>query len=425
MSSRDFPVSASRGWVRLLVGTLVVSALPLAAHAQRLTLDEAVRRAVAQAPLVEARAAGVTAAREEAARSGALPDPVLTVGIDNLPVTGPDAFDATADMMTMKEIGVRQDIPAPAKRAARRTLAEREFDEAAAREAAERQGVRRSAADAWIAAWAVQQERHAIQGQREQAALAAKLARARLAGGEEMATNALAAQAAVLELDARLQGVQAEETAALEELARWLGKGDVETADTPPDFDTLPVTEATLLAGVDRTGPLLPATAEVETAAAAIDLARADKRVDWSLTASYGQRSGGRDDMLMFEVGIGLPVFPRNRQDRGIAAREADYQAALASREDLRRQMASRIRADVARWQGLKRQVALHEQALLPMAMDRSKVALAAYRAGGALQPWLDARRDELAVHLAHAEHLGELGRAWAALAYLLPKDQP
>ena len=41
------------------------------------------------------------------------------------------------------------------------------------------------------------------------------------------------------------------------------------------------------------------------------------------------------------------------------------------------------------------------------------------------LQPWLDARRDELAVHLAHATHLGELGHAWAALAFLLPEDAP
>jgi outer membrane protein TolC len=163
----------------------------------------------------------------------------------------------------------------------------------------------------------------------------------------------------------------------------------------------------------------------VETAASAIDVARAEKRPDWTVGASYGQRSGDRSDMLMLEVGIGLPLFSRNRQDRGIAAREADYQGALATREDLRRQAAAQIRADVARWEGLKRQIALHENALLPLARDRSTAALAAYRAGGPLQPWLDARRDELDVHLAHAMHLGEFGHAWAALAFLLPENTP
>jgi len=67
----------------------------------------------------------------------------------------------------------------------------------------------------------------------------------------------------------------------------------------------------------------------------------------------------------------------------------------------------------------------LHADRLLPMARDRSAVALAAYRAGGALQPWLDARTAELEVHQAHAEHLSELARAWAALAFLLPESAP
>jgi hypothetical protein len=41
------------------------------------------------------------------------------------------------------------------------------------------------------------------------------------------------------------------------------------------------------------------------------------------------------------------------------------------------------------------------------------------------LSPWLDAREAELEVHRSHAEHLGELGHAWAALAFLLPESAP
>jgi outer membrane protein, heavy metal efflux system len=127
--------------------------------------------------------------------------------------------------------------------------------------------------------------------------------------------------------------------------------------------------------------------------------------------------------MVMFEVGIGLPLFTRNRQDRGVAAREAEYQAALDTREDLRRQQAAQVRGAFAQWQGLQRQAALYENRLLPLARDRSATALAVYRAGGELRPWLDARRDELTVLVSHAQHLGDLGRAWAALAFLLPME--
>ncbi|WP_225876227.1 TolC family protein [Lysobacter solisilvae (ex Woo and Kim 2022)] len=405
---------------------VAVIAAPLAAWAASsgLTLPEALRLASERAPMLAARQAGVSAAREEAARAGALPDPTLSVGIENLPVTGSDAFDARVDDMTMKTIGLRQELPSRAKRTARRAFADRQIDEASAQADAEALTVRRATAEAWIAVWTARRELFALQQLREQAALAVKVSKARVAGGGEAVSDALATQAALLELDNRIEAARAEQASAEAGLARWLGDASIEVSDVAPNFDTLPTPEAQLLASVDRVAPLLPATAQVETAAAAIVVARADKRPDWSIGAKYGQRSGQRSDMITFEVGIGLPLFSRNRQDRGVAAREAEYQAALATREDLRRQEAARVRADMARWEGLKRQVALHEDSLLPLAQDRSATALAAYRAGGDLQPWLNARRDELDVHLAHAEHLGELGRAWAALAFLLPTEK-
>jgi outer membrane protein TolC len=402
---------------------LVCPPIALASPAE-LTLEQALRIAVARAPLIDASRAGVTAARQEAARAGALPDPMLTVGIANLPVTGADAFDPNADFMTMKKIGLRQEIPSRAKRESRASLAQREVDEARAAAGATRLAVRRATADAWIQLWAAQRELAALQALRSQAELAAQLAKARVSGGGASVVDALAAEAARLELDNRVEAARAERSAAQAALARWLGESADVAASDSPDFDALPHSQAELLDAIDRLGPLLPVVAGVETAASAIDVARAEKHPDWSVAASYGQRSGG-SDMLMFEVGIGLPLFTRTRQDRGIAAREAEYRAALAMREDLRRQEAARIRAGVARWEGLKRQIALHEDALLPLAHDRSTTALAAYRAGGPLQPWLDARRDELAVHLSHVTHLRELGLAWAALAFLLPEVAP
>ena len=412
---------------RALIRTVSVAILatPLAAFAASpgLTLPEAVRLASERAPIIEARRAGVTAAQEEAARAGALPDPMLAIGIDNLPVTGSDAFDTSVDDMTMKKIGLRQEIPSRAKRTARQFLAAREIDEAQAQSQAEVLAVRLATAEAWVAVWAAGRELSALEKLREQAALAARVSKARVASGGEPASDALATEAAVLELDDRIEAAHAEKAIAQAALVRWLGDTPIEVSDAAPNFHTLPVPEAELSAAVDRAAALLPVAAQVETAAAEIDVARADKHPDWSIGASYGQRSGGRSDMLMFEVGIGLPLFTRNRQDRDVAAREADYQAALATREDLRRQESARIRANIARWEGLKRQVALYEDSLLPRAQDRSATALAAYRAGGDLQSWLNARRDELDAQLVHAERLGELGRAWAALAFLLPTE--
>jgi cobalt-zinc-cadmium efflux system outer membrane protein len=432
MSSRLFCIATRvRPRASMLCLLIAISAMPglvLAAPAE-VSLAEAVQRAVERAPLLDARRAQVEAAQQESRRAGALPDPMLMVGIDNLPVTSRDAFDTRVDDMTMKKIGLRQEFPARAKRTAQRTAALRRSDEALAQAQAEQVNVQQATANAWIDLWATQRELAALTALREQAQLAAQLAKARVKGGAEPVGDALAAQAAVIELDNRVEGLRAQSQAAQAELARWIGEDVERVPSEAPDFAALPVPEAQLLAGLDRLAPLLPASAQVETAAAEIDAARAERRSDWNVTASYGQRartSGGmpRSDMVMLEFGIGLPLFPRNRQNRGVAAREAEYQAALAMREDVRRQQMARIRAGIAQWQGFKRQVALHEDSLLPLARDRSATALAAYRAGAPLRPWLDARRDELDVHLAHAEHLAELGRAWAALAYLLPTQE-
>jgi len=397
----------------------------LAVHAAAapLTLDEAVRLAADGAPRLEAQAAAVAAAEAEAARAGALPDPMLMLGIENLPVTGGDAFDPTVEDMTMKRIGVRQEFPAAAKREAQRSLAARQVDAARAQATVERLAVQRDAADAWIDAWAAGQEVHALEHLRDQARLAARLAHARAAAGAGSLADALAADAAGLELDNALEAARGEGDAALAALRRWVP--DATGATGAPDFATLPLAGVQLHARLDDLAPLLDRTAGIGTAAAALDAARADRRPDWSLTASYGQRDRDRADMLGVEVGIALPLFRRNRQDRGVLAREAEYRQALALRDDGRRELAAAIDAALARWEALRRQVALHEDRLLPLARDRSAAALAAYRAGGELPSWLDARAAELDVHRAHAAHLRDLGHAWAALAFLLPEPTP
>lgn len=391
------------------------------AAAPGLSLDEAVRRAVARAPALDARRAQTVAAQQQAHRAAALPDPTLMVGIDNLPANGPDAFDTGVDEMTTKRIGLRQAIPARAKRDARQALADRAIDQASALTVAERQAVRQATAAAWVSLWSATRELAALCALREESTLAVTLARTRLGSATGTAVDALAAQAVDLALENRIEATHAQVDAARATLDRWLGEDSDVVADATPDFTRLPASETQLLATLDDQDALRPWQAREQTAAAEVELARAERHPDWSVGIAYGQRERSRSDMLMLEFSIDLPLFPANRQDREVAAREAELEAATALRDDARRAQTERIRRDVAEWNSLKHQVARDREQLLPLARDRVRVALAAYGGGGAIQPWLDARRDEIDIRIAHARRLGEFGRAWAALAYLLP----
>lgn len=393
--------------------------------------DEAVRLAVARAPTLQARRSQSDAAREEAVRAAALPDPRLTLGLANVPVTGAEAFDWHADDMTMTQVGVMQEFPARAKRQARRVLADRMIEQAQALTFAEQAAVRQAVAEAWVALWAAQREVEALQAQRGQSALAIRIAKARLAGGTGTAVETLATQSAMLELDNRIDAAEAEVAAARAMLARWLGvepEGLV-TEGSPPGFAVLPVDEATLLASVDRQGPLLAWRSRESVAEAEVTAAQADAHPDWSVSAMYGRRARTpdgmpRSDMLTIEFSVGLPLWTRNRQDRGVAARRAERDAVAAEHENARRMQIEALRRALAEWDGLKRQIARKEQEALPLAHDLAQVALAAYRGGGPLQPWLDARRDELELHIERARQLGELGRVWSALAYLFVDEE-
>ena len=407
---------------------LLLLAMPVVSFAASpaLSLEEATRLAVEHAPVFDARSADITAVREEAARAAELPDPELIVGINNLPVTGADAFDVQADFMTTKKIGLMQEFPARAKRQARQLVADRQVDRAQALSEIERLEVQEQAAQAWLATWAAQRELHSYSALREQAALAVKTAKARHSGGTTSAVETMAAQGAALKIESRVDGSKARLQAARAGLARWLGlpPEQLPAVGVAPIFTELPFAETVLLSTVDRQRKLLDWHYREAIAEAEIALASADKRPDWSIAAAYGQRDGSRSDMVMVEFRIDLPLFTRNRQDRSVAARRAELASLVAEHEEARRAQKEAVQRALAEWRGLRQQVERMELEILPLARDRSETALAVYGGGGSIQPWLDARRDELEIHVEHARHLGELGRVWAALAYLMPREE-
>ncbi|MBK8122224.1 MAG: TolC family protein [Dokdonella sp.] len=386
-----------------------------------LTINEAVRLAAERAPMLLARQSSRVAASEDLVRSDALPDPTLTLGVQNLPIGGQDAFTVSRDRMTMRRIGLSQALPSRSKRDARREFAHARLEQADAEALATALDIKRATARAWVHRWAAEKERDLLGELREQAGLSVQATQARLRGGSGSASDALAARSAELELQNRIDEADVRIEQAHAGLERWLGELPERALAPPPDFSRAPFQEAELLADLDRQGPLLSWDAREAAAAAAVALARAEKRPDWSVSAGVARRGAGASNVIWLEVGVGLPLFSGNRQDRGVSARTADLDAIRATREDARRMQAESIRKDFALWEGLIRQEVRLRDTLLPLSRDRSRTALAAYAGGASLQDWLDARRDEIDTRIDYAEVLARWGQAWVELAYLLP----
>jgi outer membrane protein TolC len=410
--------------VRRALALLAACALA-PAHAA-LSLQQAAAQAARRAPLVAAGRDREAAATADLDRAGRLPDPTLQLGIQNLPVQGAGAYTFSADPTTMRYVGVSQAIPSAATLSAQReaALAGRRLAHADLRQAA--YAARRAAASAWVELWAAQRAQALLAELSTQAALAIQAAQARVAGATGSATDVLAARAQAAALDNRRDAVAAEAARARAELQRWLGPAQADaTLGAAPDFARLPAPEAQLLGTPDAQVPLLDWGARVDAAQAALQRARATLSPDWSVGVSYAVRAPGLPSMAAVQVGVRLPLFARHREDADVDARDAELQALQQQRADARRAQLAAVARTLASWRGWNAQVARDESTLLALAHDRARTALAAYSAGAALQPWLDADSAEIEIRLGYVDALAARARAWVDLAYLIPGEQP
>lgn len=414
--------------MRLLIRSLsllllLLPTIHLYAAEAPLTLVVAVQRGVARAPLVRAGRDTIAASRAQADRAGRLPDPSMSVGVSNYPVTAPDALRWGAEPMSMRSIGLTQAIPSAAMRTAERRRADASVGVAIAKRAVTIERTEQRVADAWVAVWAERRRRAELLDLREESRLAVQIAKARLRGGDGTVTDVLAAQAAALTLENRIDAVDAAVAAARADLQRWVGSR-MNGLAAAPEFARLPQTPAVLEASVDRQVPMALWHARESAAAATVAEARAATHPDWSVGVAYGNRGLGRSDMVSLQFSVSLPVFTRHRQDAGILAADDDWRAVQAEHRDARRAQRAAIRATLAVWRGWTRRIDRDRDQLLPLARDRARAALAAYRGGGSLQPWLDARRDEIALRLSYVDALAARAEQWTALAYLMPAKE-
>src|SRR5687767_13648044 len=103
----------------LAAAAAVLTASAAAIAQPVLTLAEAQRLAVERSRSLAGQRFAVDAAREMAVAAGQYPDPVLSLSLESVPAQGPDRFTLSRDGMTMKRVGVMQELTSKEKRTLR------------------------------------------------------------------------------------------------------------------------------------------------------------------------------------------------------------------------------------------------------------------------------------------------------------------
>lgn len=408
---------------RLLAATLFFVALPGWSE-QRLTLAEALRLATSRSQQLVAADAAAASANEMAVAAGQLPDPVLRLGVDNVPLSGPDRFSLTRDFMTMKRIGVMQELTRGDKRAARVQRANAD----ARRAEAERQqavaNIERETALAWIELRYTQAQQQLVQSQLQESRLQIEGAEIGFRTGRGSQADVFAGRTALAIMEDKLRQVQRQAQSARLTLVRWVGPEAANAlAQGAVPWQATPLAQA-LPEQLERHPALLVLAAQVAAAEAEVRQAEANRRPDVTVEAAYQRRGPAYPDMFSVGVSVPLPIARDQRQDRELAAKLASLQEVRARYDDALRAEEGTVRVLANDWTAGRERLSTLQAGLLPAAGNRTEGALAAYRSGkGDIASVLAARRDELDARVQVLQLETETARLWAQLHFILPQE--
>ena len=406
------------------LGGLALIALASQAPAQTLEFVDALRVAEAQAPRLAAQRALVTSAEHQAARATELPDPKLRLGIENLPVTGPDAFRYDRDFMTTRAVGLVQEFPSSAKREARGVRAERAKGVEEAMLASQQAILHRDVALAWFEVHFAERVRTVLESLVRQYAAQADAVAAGVARGKQTAAEGFMLRGSAEQARDRVLDQDRQIARARAMLEAFVAADAKRPLGAPPDTAQLAHGREALVERLHE-HPMLRVLDERESLARAeVDLARTTKNSDWSLEVGYGYRKPTFDNMISVMVAFDLPWQAERRQERDIASKLAEAEQARAQREDARRVHGAELRGWLADHDAATRRIAHFHSALLPLARDRVGAAVAAYQGGRAeLGSVLEANRAVTETELALIAVEAERARAWANLSFQYPHE--
>ena len=357
-----------------LLAYLTVTLAPAAQDAGPQQLDSLVRWALDHNPRITASAARVNAAEAAIAPAGSLPDPVLSLGLRNLPVSDP----GFQDLMTMKVVGLSQRLPYPGKRGLA-TRAARDGARAAMADLADvRLEVVRDVRRAYYELAFLDRALEVVARHMEVMSALARTTDSHYAVGtaaQEDVLRTLVESAALADEAARLRERRRGVLADLNRLLDRPPERPVDGAAIPEriasaavsgpsgvGFESLdpgarvadsplrPLEE--LMRAAEASNPSVRAfQARIETRRSRVDLARKAHLPDVDVALSYGQRAG-RTDMVSLSVALPLPVNRRARQDAWSAVAAARFAGIEADYRDhlngLRASIAT-LRADLER----------------------------------------------------------------------------
>jgi len=382
-----------------------------------LTVQQAVALASDNQPSVTAYESDAAASEQAAIAARSLPDPQVSAGIQNFPITGRNALSPTEDEMTMLTIGVMREQVRRSKRAAEAARLRSQAAVSRFQGSARQRSIQRDVMKAWIDATAARARQRLLERVISDLKTGQKVMEAGVPTAASSPALALEAQAEVSLAESELVDAKGAEERARGMLRRWIGAA----ADRPlPDY----IPRIDLPAGVapdfGAHPEVLVANAQGQAARREVEVAQTQRKPDLSWSVMLGVRPS-YGEMVTAQVSIPLQLNRHNLQDRRIGEAQSRANAAALRAEDTRRELEGQYSQALADYRSADARMAEISGRAIPSLEASFKLAEARYRGGqGSLELPLNIVRRYVETNIQLVEQQAAKARSAADLIYLV-----
>jgi len=422
----------SRGaarWLWLVLLAALLSAAPAGWPQESPTLDSVLVEALDRSAELYSLRAQIEAAEAMIAPAGALPDPMLSVGLKNLPVD--DGLRLDRDPMSAVEIMASQEVPRPSKRRLRAEVQAREVTMLQARYQDKRLDTIKRVKQVYLDLQSLDVQIAIAEQNRDLAQDMLAAAEAAYGTGRAMQQDVFQAQVRLSQMVDMIISLQGKRAAAQARLNRLLYRpaGQAFPALPPPTLTSVPIQADVLAPLAEQNSPrLAEMRARVGQAEQSERLAAEGIKPDYRFDLSYMIRqpiemsSMGGTDMWSASVGINLPsVYRRHTVDQEVKATHAGRVSAEQEVEAMRNEIAAMIAEMVSEVITADQQLSLLDTGLLPQAEGALAASRASYGTGrGEILDLLDNQVNLFNLQMRRVMLLAEREQNLAELEYLI-----
>lgn len=316
---------------------------------QPMTMDQ-IEAKLRQHPSLESLSFTALANRERANAALGLPDPIVSLQLNNFPVLSPSF---TEYLPTNRAVGIRQAFPSRAERNAKSTKSLRNADQVDAERNYQFDRLRGRVLALLIGRAALDEQRTIAAARDAKYDELTEIIDIEINAGRPLVFRLAQVDVERSEVSRTLADLNMQREVIDAQLIELLGTVPQVTL---PEMRRTPWPDNALSLHAVRV-----ADAGVEIASADIDIAEADFKPDWGANITYQQRESGKgprsnfdgDDWVSGGVSFTIPLWASKKQEPALRAAKADLSAARARRSSVARQIRSEwrrleARADVA-----------------------------------------------------------------------------